>query len=314
MNIMVSVVCTVFNHERYIRQCLDSLLSQKTDFKYEILIHDDASTDKSADIIEEYAERYPDKIIPVLQTKNQYSQGINPTNILLKRARGKYIAICEGDDFWTSEEKLQKQVDFMEKNPEYSLCVHAAYYAHENGKLDTKFLFKAYEIGKTVSTEEILRGWNFATNSILYRSDSRKSLDIPYRGKCENGDFAILVYLSLQGKVYYMPDCMSAYRVNSVGSLNWGWNRDAEKYAQARREFANMLRRIDAYTKCKYHETIAECIEKVELSAYYATGDLKSLKKNKKMYRKLTFTQKIKVWFQYCFPNVFQSVQSKVKR
>lgn len=314
MDIMVSVVCTVFNHERYIRQCLDSLVSQKTDFKYEILIHDDASTDKSAVIIEEYAERYPDKIILVLQKENQYSQGINPTNILLERAKGKYIAICEGDDFWTSEEKLQRQVDFMEVNPEYSLCVHAAYYAHENGKIDTKSFFKAYETGKTVDTDEILKGWRFATNSILYRRDVRKSLDIPYRGKCENGDFALLVYLSLQGKVYYMPECMSAYRVSSVGSLNWRWKNDAEKYARARREFADMLRRIDSYTDHKYHETIAECIEKVELSAYYATGDLKSLKRNKKMYSSLTTVQKAKVWFQYYFPKTFRSVQSIMKR
>ena len=98
-------------------------IKQKTNFQWELLIHDDASTDRTAEIIREYAKRYPDRIFPILQTENQYSQGL--TNISgtfnFPRARGKYIAMCEGDDYWTDETRLQRQVDFMEVHPGCSL-------------------------------------------------------------------------------------------------------------------------------------------------------------------------------------------------
>lgn len=311
---MVSVICTVYNQERYIRQCLESLVQQQTTFRYEVLVHDDASKDNSAEIIKEFAQKYPSVIIPVFQKENQYSQGINPTHILLNRARGKYVAVCEGDDFWISQDKLEKQVDFMERHPEYSLCVHAAYYAKEDGTLVLSEQFKPYETECTVSTEEILSGWKFATNSILYRREARKDLEIPYQQKCSSGDFATLVYLALQGKVYYMPDVMSAYRVESIGSLNWTWKKKPDKYIQSRREFANMLRRIDAYTSGKYHQTISRNIEQVEFSVAYAGGNLPEAKKNKALYDKLEMVKKVKLYVQYYFPGMYEVIAGTLKR
>ena len=112
MNVMVSICVVTYQHAKYIRQALDSFLAQKCDFDFEILIHDDASTDGAADIIAEYEQRYPDKIRAILQKENQYSQGI--TNISgafnFPRARGKYIALCDGDDYWCDENKLAIQV------------------------------------------------------------------------------------------------------------------------------------------------------------------------------------------------------------
>ena len=118
---MVSVSCITFNHAGYIRQALDSFLMQKTDFAYEILIHDDASTDGTIDIIKEYEERYPDIIRPVLETENQYSKGISNISGVFNfpRARGRYIAMCEGDDYWSDPYKLQKQFDLMESDAGY---------------------------------------------------------------------------------------------------------------------------------------------------------------------------------------------------
>ena len=110
-DIKVSVCCLVYNHEKYLRQCLDSLLMQETNFKYEILIHDDASTDGSADIIREYESKFPDIIKPIYQTENQYSKQVQISwTYQYPRARGKYLAWCEGDDFWSDKKKLQKQV------------------------------------------------------------------------------------------------------------------------------------------------------------------------------------------------------------
>lgn len=125
-NPLVSICCITYNHAQFIRKCLDGFLMQKTDFPIEILIHDDCSTDGTTEIIREYEAKYPDLIFPLYEEENQYQQGkaaeIDFYNY--RRARGKYIAYCEGDDYWTDPLKLQKQVDFLEANPEYSVCFH----------------------------------------------------------------------------------------------------------------------------------------------------------------------------------------------
>lgn len=123
---LVSICCLTYNHRPFIEKCLDGFLMQKTTFPVEILIHDDCSTDGTTEIVKEYAAKYPDLIFPIYEEVNQYQNGhagdIDFFNY--KRARGKYIAYCEGDDYWTDPLKLQKQVDFMEANPEYSVCFH----------------------------------------------------------------------------------------------------------------------------------------------------------------------------------------------
>ena len=108
-SITVSICCLTYNHEKYIRQCLDGLIMQKTEFDFEILVHDDASSDATQSIINEYVVAYPNLIKPILQIRNQYSQGISPLRqILFPLVKGKYVALCEGDDYWTDPLKLQK--------------------------------------------------------------------------------------------------------------------------------------------------------------------------------------------------------------
>jgi len=131
---LVSVSVITYNHEKYIRQCLDSILMQNVNFPYEVLVHDDASPDGTADIIREYEERYPKIIKPIYQTENQYSQGKNVSKFNWDRARGKYLAFCEGDDYWTDPGKLQKQVDFLERHPEYIATAHRVNVINERGE------------------------------------------------------------------------------------------------------------------------------------------------------------------------------------
>ena len=115
MNPMVSICCLAYNQKKYIGKTIESFLTQKTSFEYEIIIHDDASSDGTQDIIREYAEKYPHKIIPVFQKQNQYSKGVeNSITFCYPRARGKYIALCEGDDYWCDDYKLEKQVAIFE--------------------------------------------------------------------------------------------------------------------------------------------------------------------------------------------------------
>ena len=117
--ILVSIRCAVYNHEPYIRQCLDGFVMQKTNFRFEAIVHDDASTDNSASIIREYAGKYPDIIRPIYETENQFSKKDGSLmRIITEACHGKYYASCEGDDYWTDPLKLQKQVDYMESHPE----------------------------------------------------------------------------------------------------------------------------------------------------------------------------------------------------
>ena len=122
--LLVSVCCITYNHAPYIRQCLDGFLMQKTNFKYEIIIHDDCSTDGTTDVVREYADKYPNIIVPIIQDVNQYQNGNTSilASFLYPKVRGKYIAICEGDDYWIDPLKLQKQVDLLEKNLDVGLC------------------------------------------------------------------------------------------------------------------------------------------------------------------------------------------------
>ena len=123
---LVAIKCTVYNHEPYLRDCLEGFVMQQTNFPFVAIVHDDASTDGSAAIIREYEEKYPDIIKPIYETENQYSKHDGSVGRIMDAAidatGAKYVAMCEGDDYWTNPLKLQKQVDFMEVNPEYGLC------------------------------------------------------------------------------------------------------------------------------------------------------------------------------------------------
>ena len=123
--LIVTIRCLVYNHEPFLRQCLDGFVMQQTNFRFEAIVHDDASTDGSAAIIREYAAKYPDIIKPIYETENQYSKRDGSLRrIMNAHTHGKYVAMCEGDDYWTDPLKLQKQVDFLESHPDFSLCTH----------------------------------------------------------------------------------------------------------------------------------------------------------------------------------------------
>ena len=148
---LVTIRCITYNHEPYIRQCLDGFIMQKTNFRFEAIVHDDASTDGTADIIREYAEKYPEIIKPILQNENQYSKRDGSIRrILNENTHGKYVALCEGDDYWIDPLKLQKQVDFMEKHEDYSMCFHNAYEIFEHKNVEKKLFSKIEDIDYTV--------------------------------------------------------------------------------------------------------------------------------------------------------------------
>ena len=167
---MVSIQCLVYNHEPYLRQCLDGFVMQKANFKFEAIVHDDVSTDRSAEIIREYAEKYPDIIKPIFEKENQFSKGFDKLSSIMNAAgKGKYIALCEGDDYWTDPLKLQKQVDFMEAHPDYAMCFSDAVVTWEDDKgIIPRSGFFNVET-REYTGQDLLRNW-VPTASVLYRN------------------------------------------------------------------------------------------------------------------------------------------------
>ncbi len=256
--IMVSICCLAYNHEKYIRDALESFLNQKTDFKYEILIHDDASTDNTVKIIKEYEKKYPDIIKPIYQKENQHSKGIKiSATIQYPRAKGKYIAMCEGDDFWIDSSKLQKQINYLEEHPECSLMVHASKNVTVN-KEDIR-INKAFEQECDVSTEEIINGGGgfFATNSMIFRTELTKNFPAFYLN-AHIGDYPLTIYLSLCGTVHYIPDVMSAYRQGVPGSWSENERKSMLQSLKNTEKMIELYENLDEDTNGKYHLIIEE--------------------------------------------------------
>lgn len=215
-NPFVSICCLTYNHESYIRQCLDGFVMQKTKFPIEILIHDDASTDGTQDIIREYEAKYPNIIKPIYQKENQYSKGVKVSLVYnYSRAKGKYIALCEGDDYWTDPYKLQKQVDFLESHPDYVMCSHRFNkYWHERGILeedpDKDFKGADYDLQNLIGGK-----WLTQTLTVMYR---RSALDLKqYASYGMSMDIILFYALLKNGKGYCFPDIMGTYRLHGGG-------------------------------------------------------------------------------------------------
>ena len=195
---------------------------QKCTFPFEIVIHDDASTDRTVEIIKEYADIYPSLIFPIYQTENQFSkkEGSIESRFVWPYTRGKYIAICEGDDYWTDSGKLQKQVDLLEADPDCSLCFHNSVMTYVDGSKKDKLFCKDFKNKQTFDTKDlILRNWFVSTASTMFRKS-----DIPdfpaWRKDVFNGDLALQLFLSLKGKLVYIDEVMSVYRANAINSLS----------------------------------------------------------------------------------------------
>lgn len=218
-NIQVSVCCATYNHRNYIRKALDGFLMQKTNFNYEIIIHDDASTDGTVDILKEYQMRNPEKIKLLLEDENQWMQkGIDITReILFPQAKGVYIAYCEGDDFWLYDGKLQEQYDLMEKHTEIAACYHNAIMWTQDD--DIIRLNVVNQPSGYISDEDIIcttKGW-YPTASLFVRTEYIKEQPV---FQISTGDEIWRNYLACRGKLYFINRAWSVYRSLSNGSWN----------------------------------------------------------------------------------------------
>ena len=216
----VSVVCLAYNHRSFIGRCLDGFVSQKTDFPFEVIVHDDASCDGTAEVISEYAAKYPEIIRPVLQQENQWRKGVSISQkFVFPLLRGEYVAFCEGDDYWTDENKLQKQVDFLDENPEYSICFHPVEVVWSNErKKRTVFPAPSYRFGKSeLELSDLLKHNFIQTNSVLLRWRFHRDPFSMIPEKILPQDWFIFLLHAELGKIKYLPGVMSVYRKHDTG-------------------------------------------------------------------------------------------------
>lgn len=246
MEPIVSICCLTYNHAPYIRQCLDGFVMQKVSFPIEILIHDDASTDGTQDIIREYEARYPDIIKPIYQKENQYSKGIRVSLVYnYSRVKGKYIALCEGDDYWTDPYKLQKQVDFLESHPDYVMCSHRFdRYWQEKGILeeDPDKDFKGADYG----VMDLMCGkWYVQTLTVMFR---RTALDVSlYESYNMALDLILFFSLLKKGRGYCLCDVMAVYRIHAGGIWSeTSLNKQRKMEFRAKTSIYNVEKSYDA--------------------------------------------------------------------
>jgi glycosyltransferase involved in cell wall biosynthesis len=258
--ITVSVAIITYNQAKFIKKAIESALNQETNFTYEILVGDDFSSDGTREIIAEYAQRYPDKVVAVLHPKNLGQNGLFNTLETYKKARGKYIAVFDGDDYWTDSHKLQRQVDFLEKNLDFSSCFHNATITYEDGT-------PAHPLNpddqKTVIEQEDLIGveevWFMATSSVMFRNVITHYPD--WFKKSISGDIPRYILLAKLGKIGYLPYLMSVYRKNAGGSSF------TDNYSDARflKNRIAMYQGIDQELGYRFHATLRRNIARYKL-------------------------------------------------
>lgn len=316
----VSVLCATYNHVNYIEEALNSFLNQKTSFKYEIIINDDCSTDGTTRILEKYSLKYPDIIKVIYHSENKYSKGLSPMrNYLIPNANGKYVAFCEGDDFWIDNNKLQKQYEYMQKNLECSLCIHDSLVTDDTGNIIDSI--RPSHKGEIISVEDvIINGGDFmATSSIFARLPKNKhfpeyfnilSLDYTYQ----------IFFASLGTYVYCFKEQMSVYRSGGIGSWSSLKTRDFEAYVTREIELYNKKCKLrdsfNIYNNRKYEEAISVANEIDYIKTSICTQNYNKIrnKKSIKYIRKIKFKQRAKIYLYILFPKLVTIIKKQMSK
>lgn len=301
--VAVSVICNTYNHGPYIKDALEGFVSQKTNFNYEVLIHDDASTDNTADIIREYERKYPELIKPIYQKENQYSKGVNITSTFhLPRLKGRYVALCEGDDYWTDSGKLQRQFDAMEAHPELDICAHTVSKVQAS---NSQFLCNIAPSDKETvfSTEEVIAGGGgfVATNSLFYRRELLENQP-EFRKYCPL-DYSLQIHGALRGGMLYLPDNMAIYRFLVAGS--WTRRIENKEYADAQRYIIKrMLDMVNEETENRYASVIHKAKLQLDFMYYQNADDYKELHTGelRNLYNEQPMSWKLKIYIKEHFP------------
>ena len=317
--IMVSVLCITYNQKKYISDALNSFVNQKTTFKYEILVNDDCSTDGTKEIVEKYAKDYPNLVKPIFHEENQYSKGFSPIrDFLIPAAKGKYIAICEGDDYWICDNKLQLQYDYMESHPKCYLCVHDTFLVDKDknviGKVNTS------RCGNEISLKDVLvEGGDFiATSSVFAKLLDNKY--IPKYFDILTLDYTWQIFFASCGNyTYCFEEPMSVYRQGAEGAWSSLCQKDFEAYkVREKNLLEKKIRMREAFNKENndiYKDFVEEADTYDTIKCAICTKDFDVLKqkKYKEYIRKLGIKEQLRYFLLVHAPFVF-GIYKKIKK
>ena len=261
----LSILIPTYNHSEFITKTLEGALEQITDFDFEIVIGDDASTDDNALIISNFTNKFPNKIRAFLHPQNlglnepRELGGKNNVGFLFSQCKGEYIALCEGDDYWTEPLKLQKQVDFLENNQEYSLCHHQLEVIYQDNSPSHNFNTENQR--DTSTLEDLLKdeSWFLGTASTIFRNVFKQGMP-DWWWKTASGDLGIFIEVAKQGKIKYLPESMGKYRKHSGGMTNIHTPQN-RFFLRNRME---MFENLDKYFEFKHHDILENTIDKYQ--------------------------------------------------
>lgn len=263
---MLNIYCITYNHAAYLKQTFDQFLAQRLTYSYYIFVYDDASNDGTTDIVRDYAKRFPDKFLCLIARNNTYKK--NYRNLVrdeIKRQfwTGKYVAVCEGDDFWIDNNKLQIQIDFMINNPEYAMTGHNTLI---DSKIDGKIIaLDGFDKEQDITMEEVIihKKYCMHLSSIVARRDAIPMKE--FLGDCAVGDWPWLLYARSKGKMHYFDRIMSYYRHGHEGSWTSGVRSTTASIMKHCLNLCKFFERFDKYTNNQYHELIYSLIGNVHL-------------------------------------------------
>ena len=268
MNPLVTIRTITYNHAPYIRRCIEGVLMQKTSFPIEYIIGEDCSTDATREIVTEYAQKYPDVICMITSGHNVGAkENARRTRLV---SSGKYVAICEGDDYWTDPLKLQKQVNFLEVHPECPMCFHDALSLWE-GKLRPPDYFCPNDLPEMVTIADVItRPWFIPTASILARSYVLNTIP-EWTRDVGCGDFLLQLWCAHHGDLGYINDVMSVYR-RHMGGLTMTIGQDADRVFPGQ---IHVYREFDRETDYRYTGLLKRAIRRAENDRRFTKSRLK---------------------------------------
>lgn len=314
----VSVACVVYNQEKYAKDCLESLVCQKTDFDYEIIVHDDASTDSTPEIVKKYAEGYPSIIKPIYERENQYSKNPKLLNdIIYPKLQGDYFAFIEGDDYWCDERKLQKQFDAMEANPRCSMCTHNVARIREDGTPTHSVIGANKFSAGIISGDEFIKayftdGEEFQTSSYFIKRNVILSMPRAMIDTYYVGDVPMLLWSMLNGDMYYIDSVSSCYRVMAANSTNRALKDKDYAIMRLRTSMEGSLA-FNELSGHKYWEYMKKDVMRKKAQIYFADKSLLSEAEKMEVMSELSFKEKLTARIKFSrIGNILRNIRQDV--
>ncbi len=315
MKSKITVIVMTYNQVNYIDQMMQSILAQKINIGFDILIHDDCSDDGTYEKLLGYQKEHSNMIKIIRQESRKFlKDGFNMMifNYVVPQVDSEYIAYCDGDDYWCDELKLQKQYDFMSSHPEYSMCFHSAYQLRPNNDMSSKWFIADegdIDISNLINDKP---GICVATSSIFLKTNVFKDFS-DWRKAYPVEDVPMYITAAMEGKIRRLKDVMCVYRQFAVGSWSAQNKGNNERLIKHMSETKKAILLFDEQTNQKYHDLVVQQVESCDFRIAYITRDLKTIfsKANKRFVKRLKFKERFSLKLQYRAPSLYNLLKKK---